>query len=280
MSGDMKLVKKCRDRGEFCLISLVGSKIRPIYIKLCALSKYLFPILTCLIVAGAVVLPPYISHIRDERQFYDQIHTSELNADALPVWESRNLLERMKLYARWETDRSAIIPSLQTVLADEESENMELAEQILNRALDYMIQAGVLPADLFEFPFENTVIKRVLLWDTDSMNSRNSAEYWSLEADFGDPHLWIIIDSESGLPLKFSLSDYNMAQWLVYQDPDTLPDLAERFFDLLDLYVEMEETDIPSDASPWERYFCIRGTAIRYRVFFNATILDISFEVE
>ena len=247
------------------------------------MKKYLFPILTCLIVAGAVVLPPYISHIRDEQQFFGQIHTSELDAEALPVREGRNLLERMKLYARWSTDQSGdreIIPSLQTELADEESENMELAEQILNRALDYLTQAGVLPAYLFEFPFENTVINRVLLWDTDSMNSRNSAEYWSLEADFGDRHLWIIIDSESGLPLKFSISDPNMAQWLAYKDPDTLPDLAERFFDLLDLYVEMEETDIPSDVSPWERYFDIRGTAIRYRFSFNATILDISFEVE
>lgn len=241
-------------------------------------KKWLFPILTCLIVAGAVVLPPYISYIRDERQFFGQIHTSELDAEALPVWESRNLLERMKLYARWSTDQSGdreIIPSLQTVLANEESENMELAEQILNRALDYLTQAGVLPAYLFEFPFENTVINRVLLWDPDSMNSHNSAEYWSVTADFGDRHLWIIIDSESGLPLKFSLFDPDMAQWLQYKDPDTLPNMAERYFDLLDLYVEMEETDIPSDASPWERNFYIRGTEIEYWFVFNATMLDI-----
>ena len=247
-------------------------------------KKWLFPILTCLTVAGAVVLPPYISHIRDNRQFFGQIHTSELDAEALPVWEGRDLLERLELYARWSTDQVGyreIIPSFQSTLFTENPADAELAEQVLDQALDYLTWAGVLPAYLFEFPPEHIGMTRVLLWDPDSMSGRNSAEYWSATADFGENcHVWIVIDGESGLPLTLSLSDPNMAQWLVYQDPNTLPDLAERFFDLLDLYVEMEETDIPSDASPWERYFYIKGTAIRYRVSFNATILDISFEEE
>ena len=257
------------------------------------MKKWVFPILTCLIVAGAVVLPPYISYVRDDRQFYAQIHTSELDAEALPAWEGRDLLERIELYARWSTDQVGyreIIPSSQAALfADDHLVEEKFAVQLmgqaavrmLEQALDDLTQAGVLPDYLFEFPMEHINMTRVLLWDPGNMNSQNSAEYWSATVDFGENcHVWIVIDGESGLPLTLSLSDPNMAPWLVYQDPDALPDLAERFFDLLDLEFEPVETDIPSDAAPWERYFYIKGTAIRYRVSFNATILDISFEEE
>ena len=239
-------------------------------------KKWLFPILTCLIVVGAAVLPPYISQIKDNRQF-TQIHISELNADALPVWEGRNLLERFELYARWDTDRSEIIPSFQTTLTNEESENMELAEQVLNQALNHLTQAGVIPAYLFESPLKPTNIRRTLLWDpADSMSSQEAVEFWRVTADFGNGSLWMTIDSESGLPLILSLSDPNMAQWLQYKDPDTLPNMAERYFDLLDLEFESVETDIPSDAAPWERYFVIDGTDVQYGFIFNATLLTIS----
>ena len=242
-------------------------------------KKWLFPILTCLIVMGAAVLPPYISQIKDNRQFA-QIHTSELNADALPVWEGRNLLERLELYARWSTDHSEIIPSFQTVPDSEEAENVELAEQTLNQALDHLTQAGVIPAYLLEFPLEHTGITRILLWNpADSMSSQEPLEFWSVTAEFGEDSLWIMVDSESGLPLDLNLYDPNMARWLFYKDPNTLPDLAERFFGLLDLEAEMVETDIPSDAAPWERHFDIKGAEIQYGFFFNATMLDIRLEV-
>ena len=281
MSGDMKLIKKYRDCGEFCVISLIGSKIRSIYTKLYAESKWLFPLLTCLIVAGAVVLPPYISYIRDEQQLFRQIHTSELDAEALPAWEGWDLLERLELYARWSTAHISyreIITSFQTTQSAEDPAEMELAEQVLNQALDYLTQAGVFPAYLFEFPLEHINMNRVLLWDPSSINRQNAPEYWSATADFGNRHLWIIIDSESGLPLKLSLSDPNMAQWL--SDPVTLPDMAARYFDLLGLKAQMSETILPSDTAPQEYGFAIEGTGIEYWFVFNATMLDIGFGLE
>ena len=242
-------------------------------------KKYLFPILTCLIVAGAVVLPPYISHIRDYRQFFRQIHTSELDAEALPVWEGRDLLERLELYARWHT-LSDIIPSFQIGPDNEDPENVKLAEQTLSQALNHLARAGVIPDSLLKFPLEHAGITRILLWDpADSMNSREPLEFWSVTADWGDGSLWITVDSESGLPLVLNIYDPNMAQWLSDKAPDTLPNLAERFFDLLDLEAEMVETDIPLDAAAWNLYFVIEGTEIRYWVTFSnpdATMLDIS----
>lgn len=240
-------------------------------------KKWLFPILTCLIVAGAAVLPAYISQVRDGRQFA-QIHTSELNADALPVWEGRDLLERLELYARWSTNPTEIIPSFRTQTEPVEVElaDAELAEQ----ALIYLTQAGVLPDYLFEFPLESPNITRVLLWDpADSISGRNSAEYCSVAADWGKGHLWVVIDRESGLPLKLNLTDYNMAQWLEYKDPVTLPAMAERFFELLGLKAEHTETHLPSDTASWEHCFVIEGTEIEYWIVFNATMLDIQFGV-
>ena len=152
------------------------------------------------------------------------------------------------------------------------------AVRMLEQALDDLTQAGVLPDYLFEFPMEHINMTRLLLWDPGNMNSHNSAEYWSATADFGENcHVWIVIDSESGLPLKLSLSDPNMAQWLSYKDPVTLPDMAERFFDLLGLEAQMSATILPSDTTPWEYRFTIEGTEIEYWIVFNATMLDIKF---
>ena len=241
-------------------------------------KKWLFPILTCLIVAGAVVLPPYISHIRDNRQFFGQIHTSELDAEALPVREGRGLLERLELYARWSTAPTEIIPSFQT---GREPVEVELADaELVERALNYLTHAGVLPAYLFEFPLESPNITRILLWDpADRISGRNSIEYCSVVAGWGKGSLWIVIDSESGLPLKLSLTDYNMAQWLEYQDPNTLPALAEQYFELLGLKAQVFETILPSDTAPWEYGFVIEGTEIEYWFVFNATVLDIRLGV-
>ena len=62
------------------------------------IKKWLLPVLTCLIVAGAAVLPPYISQARDDRQF-GQVHAEELDAVPLPVYEPPTLMDRIKLYA-------------------------------------------------------------------------------------------------------------------------------------------------------------------------------------
>ena len=241
-------------------------------------KKWLFPILTCLTVMGAAVLPPYISQVKDGRQFA-QIHILELDADALPVWEGRNLLERLELYARWSTDHSEVIPSFQTMPFSEETADMELAVQVLNQALNRLTQADVIPAHLLELPLEPASIYRVLLWDpADSIGGQEPVEFWEMSADWGKGSLVMIVDGESGLPLRLSLFDPNMARWLQYKDPDTLPNMAERYFDLLELVAEPVETGLPPDAAPWERDFVIEGTEIRYSFSFNATLLSIHLE--
>ena len=244
-------------------------------------KKWLFPILTCLIVAGAVVLPPYISYIRDNRQSYAQIHTSELDADGLLIWEGWDLLERLELFARWYTDYSELLPSFQTVPGDEESENAELAALTLNRALDCLIQAGVLPDYLLKFPLEHPHITRVLFSDPDrlGMGILEPLVFWEVWGDLGEDSLYMIVDSESGLPLILNLFDPNLGQWLSHKDPGTLPNLAQRYFDLFGLMYEPVETDLSSDTDPWQRYFVVEGTEIQFCFTFTYSMLDIKFGV-
>jgi len=228
-------------------------------------KKWLFPILTCLIVMGAAVLPPYISQVKDVRQF-EQIHSTEQNADALPVREVRDQLERLELYARWYTN-SEIIPSFQTPTIDK-----ELAEQ----ALDRLAQAGVISTSVTEDSMEHIEMERILLWDpSDSTGFQQPVEFWSISADLGDGALCMNVDGESGLPLMLSLYDPNMARWLQFKDPGTLSDLAGRYFELLGLEAHFVESDVTTDAAPWERQFVIDGTGSYYGFSINATMMNI-----
>lgn len=229
-------------------------------------KKWLFPILTCLIVAGAAVLPPYISQVKDEQQF-GQVHSSELNVDALPVREPPDLLDRLELYARWCTPTEAI-PSSQTSEMD-----VDLAEQALER----LVQAGVIPGYLLRDSVEQAFVNCILLWNpTDSMGNQTPIKFWRVKAYLGDRSLSMDLDSESGLPLHLNLYDPNIAQWLQYKDPDTLPDLAQCYFDLLGLEANLVDAGVVSETVPWERQFTVEGTDLCYRVAFNATTLDIS----
>lgn len=227
--------------------------------------KWLFPILTCLIVAGAAVLPPYISQVKDSQQF-EQVHSSELNADALPVREAWDLLDRLELYARWYTN-AEIIPSFQTPEMD-----VDLAAQ----TLEHLVQADVIPGHLLWDPVEQADAKRILLWNpTNSMGIQTPIEFWRVKVYLGDRSLSMDLDGESGLPLHLNLYDPNMAQWLKYKDPGTLPALAECYFDLLGLETHLVEAGVKPETAPWERQFTVEGTELCYRVAFSGTTLDI-----
>lgn len=231
-------------------------------------KKYLFPILTCLIVAGVAVLPPYISQLRDEGQF-GQIHAEELAADVLPAQEPLDLLERLKLYARWRTP-SETVPSFQTSETD-----VDLAALVL----EGLVEADVIPSQLLWDSVGQADARRILLWNpTDSMSNQTPVEFWRVNIYLGDGSLSVDLDGDSGRPVCLKLYDPNMAQWLQYKDPNALPNLAECYFDYLELEADSVNGDIPSDHAPWERQFLIRGTDICYRFSFNGTILTIDLD--
>lgn len=151
------------------------------------IKKWLFPILTCLIIVGAAVLPPYISQVRDSKQF-GQIHAEELNADILSAREPPDLLERLELYARWCTPTETI-PSFQNPETD-----VDLAEQALER----LVQAGVIPGHLLWDSVEQADATRLLLWNpTDSMGNQTPIEFWRVKVYLGDRSLSMDLDGEA-----------------------------------------------------------------------------------
>ena len=231
-------------------------------------KKWLFPILTCLIVAGAAVLPPYISQVKDGKQF-GQVHSSELNADALPVREAWDLLDRLGLYACWYTN-SEIIPSFQTPQAD-----VDLAEQTLER----LVLANVIPGHLLWDSVEQVGAERILLWSaTNSVGSQTPVEFWRIKAYLGNRSVSMDLDGESSLPLHLNLYDPDIAQWLQYKDPAALLELAQSYFDLLGLEASLAEVNPMPGTAPWERRFAVEGTELCYRVAFNGTTLDIGLD--
>lgn len=237
-------------------------------------KKWLFPVLICLVVVGAVALPQRISEARDARQF-GQVHTEELAAEGLPAYEPPSLMDRLELYARWRIP-SETIPSFQTPVIPYDEDSGQ-SENLARQALDRLAQAEVIPAHLLNSSLTITSMERILLWDPAvSVGRQEPVEFWVVMADLGDGSFWARIDSESGLLFELSLYDPNMARWLTYKDPNTLPELAGRFFGLLEL--EYTETDAPAAEAPWERTYHVEGSDIIYWVSFNATMLNISLE--
>lgn len=237
-------------------------------------KKWLFPVLTCLIVVGAAVLPQRVSQARDARQF-GQVHTEELEVETLPAYEPPSLLKRMELYARWSV-RAETIPSFQTSVIPYDEDSGQ-SENLARQALDRLAQAEVIPSKLLSSDLAITSMDHILLWDPAvSIAHQDPVEFWAIMADFGEGSFWARLDGESGLLLEISLYDPNMARWLTYKDPNTLPELAGRFFGLLEL--EYTETDAPAAEAPWERTYHVEGSDIIYWVSFNATMLNISLE--
>lgn len=240
-------------------------------------KKWLFPVLTLLVAAGAAALPPYISQARDAGQF-GQLHAEVLEADALPVREPPTLLERLALYARWCTP-SETIPSFHSPVVDG-----DLPKPAAREALMRLAEAKVLPYELVEESLLELMVVDmdcVLLWDpTDRMSGQEPVSIWGVSAElpYGYGSIGMDLDAESGLPLRLSIYDPNMAQWLNYKDPDALPDLARRYFDLLGLEAQLLESDDDSvGAAPWSRWFSVTGVeSLCYHISFNATMLNIS----
>lgn len=199
--------------------------------------KWLFPVLTCLIVVMAALLPPYISQLRDAKQF-GQIHTEALEADSLPVREEPTFLDRLALYLRWRNSEWAV-PSVRSP----EEEREDRAEELIRAGLERLVEGDVFSADARTLWAEQYLPdlhisswSYVLLWDMeDGVVSREPCAIWELAAVMDTCTVGLALDVESGLPLCLDIYDSNLIQWLSPKDPEALPFMAERFLALLGL---------------------------------------------
>lgn len=235
-------------------------------------KKWLLPVLTCLIVLGAAVLPPYLSQMRDRRQF-GQVHTETLDAGALPVRETLTFQDRIALYTgQYNSDHPIL--SFRDTSHFEDSEGRELA----NVTQKLLTGAGIVPDWVFrEEPFDNVTAVRVLLWDPEG--SQEPSVFWDIEWTYysskaHQKSVETILDAETGLPISLYVGDTNLSQWQPYQE-DALRATAERFVDLLGLEVrEVEPGDPMYDPSLNLRY-ALEGSKVCFLVSRAPTSLTI-----
>ena len=229
------------------------------------LKKWLFPVLTCLIVAGAAVLPARVSQARDAQQF-GQIHTEELKADALPVYEAPTLLDRLSLYVRWR-DSEWAIPSVRS--PEEQSENQ--AEELIRASLEQLMAEDVFPLPAQTFWAEQYLPdlhisswSYLLLWDPENgVVQREPYAIWELSAVMDTCTVQMTLDTESGLPLYLDIYDSDMIHWLSPKDPQALPTMAERLLALLGL--EGEQVVLSAlDSGIGQCIYCVKDTDLYY----------------
>lgn len=229
-------------------------------------KKWLFPVLTCLIVAGAAVLPPRISEARDTRQF-GQIHAEELAADGLPVREPPSLADRLTLYSyRLSIEHPVLSFEDYTYFEQFPQEKAELMQSVE----DMLIEAGLIPRWVFEEDsFVNLTAYRILLWDPAGDGPvREPATFFSFTwANYDKLHnklLVVDVDQETGLPISFSIFDTNISQWLPYEIEPARA-LSDKYFNLLGM--EVREVDTGEPPEVWrDVLYDLVGTTIRYQV--------------
>lgn len=227
-------------------------------------KRWLFPVLTCLIIVGAAVLPAQFSQAQDARLF-GQVHTEELDADPLPAAQAPTLLDRIALYSSRYSSEHPILSYDRTVFFDDPEE-----ARLMQSVQDQLIEAEVLPVLLFEV--ESKQATQLLLWDPEQNDTFQTPSLfwrfsWSLYYDKNlQKKISVTVDDETGLPIELNIHDPGMSQWLPY-DTDHLRTLSEHFFDLLGVEVQETDLDGPKYAPPSLNLSCsIAGTEMNYFV--------------
>ncbi|MBD5118650.1 MAG: hypothetical protein HDT37_06020 [Clostridiales bacterium] len=248
------------------------------------LKKWLFPVLTCLIVAGAAVLPARVSQARDAQQF-GQIHTEELKADALPVYEPLSLTDRMVLFTDRYSVQHPILSSNVGAYADDLTK-LQQAQAVQ----ELLTGSGIIPEWFFEdFDLhEHLAVSRLLLWDpaAGAVVQEPSVFYLFHWTYYTTPHsksLSVSMDAETGLPIEVDIFDTNMSQWLPY-GWDELQDMADRYFDMMGLVhgrdIEPMEPEDPDSKRYLNLYYSVIGTDVHYSVSRNPTALNFFLELD
>lgn len=241
------------------------------------LKKWLFPALTCLIVAGAAVLPPQISHARDARQF-GQPHAEELAVDTLPAYEPPDLVDRLLLCSRRNYAEHPVL-SFDDYFYFEDFPQAKA--ELMQSVEDILTEAGLIPEWVFrEEPFTALDASRLLLLDPakDSPIQETITFHilsWANYDKTHNKHLTVYLDAESGLPIYLSIFDTNISQWLPYER-ESLQALAGRFFDLLGMDAQELGT---GDNEAWHAFvYVLTGTEVRYNVTRTPTAVTIEVD--
>lgn len=249
------------------------------------LKKWLLPLLTCLLVVSAAVLPQRLSQARDSQQF-GHVHTEELNADALPAAQQSTLLDRMELFANQYSSVRPILSSSTGAYADSYTKQ----EQAL--ALQDLLISHIVPGAFFteytgttDEAFEFSNIQRLLLWDpAGELGVREPSCYyqfaWSDYETYHNKSILVDVDAETGLPIQIIIQDTDMAKWFPYTRQD-LQNKVDCYFSMMG-WTEWVDVVPIQPFEPENKFhqlcFSVEGTDLYYWIFHGPTTLNISLE--
>ncbi|MDE7389458.1 MAG: hypothetical protein K2M82_00725 [Lachnospiraceae bacterium] len=161
-------------------------------------KKWLLPVLTCLIAAVAILLPPHISETKDTR-LLNGIHTETLAEDRSSLQES-SLSQRIELLYLW-TKGDKIDALTQRFSEDEMNTNiLPVAETALND----LFQEVPAMADVIPSMPEITTGSRLFLRDTASGLSANMLLLQGGQYSHDEFIVELIVDEQTGLVLSFT----------------------------------------------------------------------------
>ena len=164
------------------------------------LDKFLLPLLTCLVVLGAILFPQQLSQWRD-RAVWNGPHTEELKTENDLPTQPLSLAERMLLLARYsdDTDKYTEI----TVIFQEQESDDEAAA-LLRAELERLSRLGVLPTGPLMAELSGFHAQRCYLRSPEEIRG---ASFWTIDAYSKAEDLWLylILDEETGYALQLDM---------------------------------------------------------------------------
>lgn len=161
------------------------------------LDRWLLPILTCLVVLVAVLLPQRLSRWRDEAVLNGP-HTEELKTENELPTQSLPLEERMMLMARYDEDMDAMTAMVQEL---EQDGGMEA---LMRTELERLCESGILPWETLPEDLSPFLSRRLYL--------RAPEEIWGASflvmegySKEDDVSLSLALDEETGYALRLEL---------------------------------------------------------------------------
>lgn len=241
------------------------------------MKKWLLPVLTGLIVVGAAALPAQISRARDARQF-GQVHREELAVNALPDQDAPTLTDRLTLFVSQYYPEHPVLSYMAAV------ESEESYRTVTQRGMELLTESGIFPSS-FSQDFEKKAVQPVnvnqlLLWDP--AKEWEPALFWQISWDCSDTwhikHLNLMIDGETGAPVRIDIRDTNLAQWLPYKTA-ALQDVADRYFDVMGWAQGVDVAPMDGPADQHELAYSVTGAEFWYVLSQGPTSLTIHPEL-
>lgn len=171
------------------------------------IKRAILPVLTVVIVLGAVVLPGQLSKWKDQA-LMNRVHQEEsITNMKLPNY-TLSMEERLKLFVRNQDSPDGIAVMTQTLLEDELND----AEEMMRRELNVYVENGFLEENVYEEIIQSTLPRgeqrygsRLFLQD-EQTRATTRVIICEEVSKYSDLHLWVNMDEETGRILAFEFT--------------------------------------------------------------------------